>query len=48
MNAVALWAVPKVLRPLAMSVSVVVIHALGDVPSPYLLGELQDHLNNWR
>ena len=47
-NAVALWSVPTELRPLAMSLSVVVIHLLGDVPSPPLLGWLQDYLRNWR
>ncbi|KAK9812393.1 hypothetical protein WJX73_007088 [Symbiochloris irregularis] len=47
-NAVSLWSVPKALRPLAMSLSVVVIHLLGDVPSPALLGWLQDRLLNWR
>lgn len=47
-NAVALWAVPAELRPLSMSLAVVVIHSLGDVPSPIVLGHLQDKLHNWR
>ena len=31
-----------------MSVQVIVIHILGDVPSPPLLGLLQEHVQNWR
>ncbi|KAK9814346.1 hypothetical protein WJX72_004257 [[Myrmecia] bisecta] len=48
MNAVALWCVPTRLRPFAMSVLIVVIHCLGDVPSPPAAGWLQDHIHNWR
>jgi len=47
-NAVVLWSVPPGLRPLAMSLSVVATHLLGDVPSPPLLGLLQGWLHNWR
>lgn len=47
-NALTLWSVPPGLRPLAISLSVVVMHLLGDVPSPPLLGLLQAHLQNWR
>ncbi|PSC73072.1 putative sphingolipid transporter spinster-like protein 2 [Micractinium conductrix] len=47
-NAVCLWSVPPGLRPFAMSMSVVAIHVLGDVPSPPLLGALQGRLQNWR
>ena len=43
-----LWAVPARLRPSAMSVQVIVIHVLGDVPSPVALGWLQERLQNWR
>ena len=48
MNAVLLWSVPPGVRPLAMSLSVVATHLLGDVPSPPLLGLLQGRLGNWR
>jgi len=47
-SAVVLWSVPPSLRPFAMSMSTVVMHCLGDVPSPTALGWLQDQLNNWR
>ena len=47
-TAVVLWSVPSRLRPLAMSVQVIVIHVLGDVPSPPLLGLLQERVQNWR
>ena len=47
-NAVAMWSVPPGLRPLAISVSVVAMHVLGDVPSSPLLGLLQGSLQNWR
>lgn len=47
-NAVALWAVPPGLRPLAMSMSVVAMHILGDVPAPPLLGLLESKVKNWR
>ncbi|KAL4448931.1 hypothetical protein ABPG77_007648 [Micractinium sp. CCAP 211/92] len=47
-NAVCMWSVPTQLRPFAMSMSVVAIHVLGDVPSPPLLGALQGWLQNWR
>ena len=43
-----LWSVPARLRPFAMSLQVIVIHVLGDVPSPVLLGWLQERINNWR
>jgi len=43
-----MWSVPTGLRPFAMSMSVVAIHVLGDVPSPPLLGALQGRLQNWR
>lgn len=47
-NAVCMWGVPPALRPFAVSMSVVAIHVLGDVPSPPLLGALQGWLQNWR
>lgn len=43
-----LWAVPTGLRPFGISVTVVVSHVLGDVPSPPLLGALQGRLRDWR
>lgn len=47
-TAVVLWSVPARLRPFAMSLQVIVIHVFGDVPSPVLLGWLQEHIQNWR
>ncbi|CAL8463948.1 g3483 [Coccomyxa elongata] len=47
-TAVVLWSVPARLRPFAMSLQVIVIHVLGDVPSPVILGWLQERLQNWR
>jgi hypothetical protein len=47
-NAVALWSVPPALRPYGMSVLIVMDHLLGDVPSPILLGWLQERVQNWR
>ena len=47
-TAVVLWSVPARLRPFAMSLQVIVIHVLGDVPSPVALGALQERLHNWR
>lgn len=47
-NAVLLWSVPPGLRPLAISMGIVVTHLLGDVPSPAAVGWLQDRMLNWR
>jgi MFS transporter, Spinster family, sphingosine-1-phosphate transporter len=47
-NALVLWSVPPGLRPLAMSMCVVSIHVLGDVPAPPIAGLLQGRLDNWR
>jgi MFS transporter, Spinster family, sphingosine-1-phosphate transporter len=47
-NAVAMWSVPPGLRPLAMSMSVVMMHIAGDVPAPPLIGLLQNKVQNWR
>lgn len=47
-TAVVLWSVPSRLRPFAMSLQVIVIHVFGDVPSPVLLGWLQERIQNWR
>jgi len=43
-NAAAMWSVPQGLRPFSMALSVVAIHLFGDVPSPPLLGLLEDAL----
>eukprot|EP00898_Chlorokybus_atmophyticus_P002723 jgi/Chlat1/3451/Chrsp23S03766 len=43
-----LWCVPTQLRSAAMALMTVAVHIFGDVPSPPLLGLLQDHLHNWR
>lgn len=42
-NAVILWSVPADQRALATSFSVLVIHALGDVPSPTVFGAILDY-----
>ena len=47
-NAVALWAVPPLLRPFGMAILIICIHLAGDVPSPPALGWLQSKLGNWR
>ncbi|KAK9844649.1 hypothetical protein WJX74_005143 [Apatococcus lobatus] len=47
-NAVGLWSVPTRLRPFAMSLNILVIHLLGDVPSPPILGLIQGRIQNWR
>lgn len=47
-NAVALWAVPPLLRPFGMAILIICIHLGGDVPSPPALGWLQSKLDNWR
>ncbi|KAF8066268.1 sphingolipid transporter spinster 2 [Scenedesmus sp. PABB004] len=43
-GAIGMWSVPPPLRPLAISLTTVAIHLLGDVPSPPLLGALQSAL----
>ena len=55
-SAAILWSVPLRLRSLAMSITTIAIHVMGDVPAPPLMGALQDRLdrsnggdvNNWR
>lgn len=42
--AIGMWSVPPPLRPLAISMTTCCIHLLGDVPSPPLIGWLEDHL----
>lgn len=46
-NAVNMWSVPVDLRPQAVSFSTIMSHLLGDVPSPPLLGRLQDAIQQW-
>jgi hypothetical protein len=46
-NAVNMWSVPVDMRPLAVSFSTIMSHLLGDVPSPPLLGRLQDVIQHW-
>ncbi|KAJ9470918.1 putative sphingolipid transporter spinster-like protein 1 [Diplonema papillatum] len=46
--AATLWAAPPDLRAQAMGFSTLAIHVLGDVPSPFYAGALQDKLNNWQ
>ena len=47
-NALILWSVPAENRPLAISLSVVAMHLLGDVPMPPILGILQTWIQQWR
>ena len=47
-NAIVLWSVPPLLRPFAMSMQLITIHVLGDVPSAPALSLLQSQLHNWR
>ncbi|CAI5948764.1 unnamed protein product [Closterium sp. NIES-64] len=47
-NIVSLQCVPSNLRALAIAAATVVAHLLGDVPSPPILGLLQDIVGNWR
>lgn len=43
-NSAIVDAVPAVMRASAMAASIFMIHILGDVPSPYLIGALADHV----
>eukprot|EP00271_Cylindrocystis_brebissonii_P019692 TRINITY_DN6154_c1_g1_i1.p1 TRINITY_DN6154_c1_g1~~TRINITY_DN6154_c1_g1_i1.p1 ORF type:complete len:522 (-),score=74.76 TRINITY_DN6154_c1_g1_i1:235-1800(-) len=47
-NIVSMQSVPPSLRALSIALSTVVTHLLGDVPSPPILGALQDATGNWR
>jgi MFS family permease len=48
-NALILWSVPRDERAIAVSLSVVCMHVLGDVPGPPLMGFIQQHVTNeWR
>ena len=52
-NSATIWVVQgdgvkPTMQSLAMSVSTVCVHVFGDVPSPPLVGLIQDHLHNWR
>ena len=47
-SAICLWAVPKRLRPFSTALTTVLVHLLGDVPSPPFLGWLQGVIQNWR
>ncbi|KAK9823059.1 hypothetical protein WJX81_005352 [Elliptochloris bilobata] len=46
--AVSMWAVPIPNRPAAQAMQVITMHALGDVPSPPVVGAIQSVVNNWR
>jgi hypothetical protein len=39
-----MWSVPPKLRPLAIALNTIVLHLLGDVPSPPLIGFIQTKL----
>lgn len=43
-----LWSVPPELRPFSCSITTVTVHILGDVPSPPIVGALQESIGNWR
>lgn len=47
-NALILWSVPHEHRPLAVSMSVVCMHLLGDVPGPPLMGLMEGVIGSWR
>ena len=52
-NSAIIWVVQvKKLKPslqsLAMSMSTVGVHVFGDVPSPPIVGLIQDQIHNWR
>eukprot|EP00510_Aplanochytrium_minuta_P001898 CAMPEP_0184014376 /NCGR_PEP_ID=MMETSP0954-20121128/5609_1 /TAXON_ID=627963 /ORGANISM="Aplanochytrium sp, Strain PBS07" /LENGTH=432 /DNA_ID=CAMNT_0026294819 /DNA_START=872 /DNA_END=2170 /DNA_ORIENTATION=- len=41
-NLIIIWSVPVENQPMAMALSVIAIHAFGDVPSPILIGYISD------
>ena len=43
-NLLIMFSVPEVNRPFAIAMNSVFIHALGDVPSPVIVGYLKDML----
>lgn len=43
-NLVINWSVPPENRSMAVALSILTIHALGDVPSPIIIGYMADHL----
>lgn len=45
---VLLWSCPPHMRPFVLSASEVAQHVLGDVPTPPLMGALQQWKGNWR
>lgn len=47
-NAALLWSVPPGLRAVGVSASIVLMHVLGDVPGPPILGAIQDRVGKWR
>ena len=47
-TAVLMWSVPSSVRPIALAVSEIANHVLGDVPLPPLLGYMQERTGNWR
>ncbi len=47
-NALILWSVPHEHRSLAVSMSVVCMHILGDVPGPPVMGLIEGAIGNWR
>jgi|EP00945_MAST-04E_sp_MAST-4E-sp1_P004368 MFS transporter, Spinster family, sphingosine-1-phosphate transporter len=47
-NGVLLWAVPKENQAMSIGLSVMFIHALGDVPSPIAIGKITDSFHDPR
>jgi len=41
-NIATMWTVPSESRPFAIAISTILIHLLGDVPSPVIIGLLDD------
>ena len=45
-NAALLSVAPRDMRSLAMAMSILLMHALGDLPSPFLMGYITDQVNS--
>lgn len=44
-NLVIAWSVPSQYRPMGLALSIIMLHGLGDVPSPIIIGHLADTTN---
>ncbi|KDD74036.1 hypothetical protein H632_c1632p0 [Helicosporidium sp. ATCC 50920] len=43
-----LWSVPLELRAFALAIAETLQHVLGDIPSPPVVGKVQDAVESWR